>query len=46
MILAVKKLHHNEKDTQEILSQIEAIKTYYGIKEHCLETLLADNQTD
>lgn len=43
MILAVKKSHHSEKDTQEILQQIAAIKTYYGIEEHCLETLLADN---
>ena len=40
MILAIKKqISAQQKD--DVLEQISAIKTFYGIKEHCLETLLA-----
>lgn len=46
MILAVKKPQHNQKDSTAILAQIADIKSYYGIKEHCLETLLAQTQAD
>ncbi|SUI82650.1 Predicted O-methyltransferase [Shewanella putrefaciens] len=46
MILAVKKSQHNPKDSAAILAQIADIKAYYGIKEHCLETLLAQTQAD
>ncbi|MGI2080704.1 class I SAM-dependent methyltransferase [Shewanella putrefaciens] len=46
MILAVKKSQHNPKDSAVILAQIADIKAYYGIKEHCLETLLAQTQAD
>lgn len=46
MILAVKKPQHNQKDSAAILAQITDIKAYYGIKEHCLETLLAQTQAD
>ncbi|MGI2066271.1 class I SAM-dependent methyltransferase [Shewanella sp. MF08487] len=46
MILAVKKPQHNQKDSAEILAQIADIKAYYGITEHCLETLLAQTQAD
>ena len=46
MILAVKKPQHNQKDSAAILAQISDIKAYYGIKEHCLETLLAQTQAD
>lgn len=40
MILAVKKAKSAAK-RQEILDQIAQIKQFYGIQEHCLETLLA-----
>lgn len=46
MILAVKKPQQNQKDSAAILAQISDIKAYYGIKEHCLETLLAQTQAD
>lgn len=46
MILAVKKPQQNQKDSAAILAQIANIKAYYGIKEHCLETLLAQTQAD
>lgn len=39
MILAVKKAKSTQKQ-QEILQQIEQIKQFYGVKEHCLEQLL------
>lgn len=39
MILAVKQ--ENPGDKQAVLEQITAIKLFYGIDEHCLETLLA-----
>ena len=38
MLLAVKDTKPIERE--DILSQIEKIKTFYGIQEHCLETLL------
>ncbi|HEY5715506.1 MAG TPA: SAM-dependent methyltransferase [Psychromonas sp.] len=40
MILAVKKSQENAKEKAEITAQIAEIKAFYGIKEHCLETLL------
>lgn len=43
MILAVKKNQHNAKGKTEILKQIAEIKAFYGIKEHCLETLLNES---
>jgi len=43
MILAVKKSQHNEKDQQKLLKQIADIKNYYGITDHCLETLLEES---
>ena len=46
MILAVKKPQQNQKDSAAILAQIADIKAYYGIKEHCLETLLSQTQAD
>jgi hypothetical protein len=41
MILAVKQ--ENPGDKQAVLEQIAAINGFYGIDEHCLETLLEDN---
>lgn len=41
MILAQKR--KTARDNSEILAQIKAIKEFYGIKEHCLETLLNAN---
>lgn len=38
MILAQKR--KKARDNSAILAQIESIKTFYGIQEHCLETLL------
>lgn len=38
MILAVKRPHPGAPD--EVLAQIEALKDFYGIREHCLEQLL------
>lgn len=46
MILAIKKQPHNAQANTEILRQIAAIKDYYGIKEHCLETLLTEKGAD
>jgi len=46
MILAIKKQPHNTQANAEILRQIADIKDYYGIKEHCLETLLAENSAN
>lgn len=46
MILAIKKQPHNAQANAEILRQIAAIKDYYGIKEHCLETLLTEKGAD
>ncbi|RBW44031.1 methyltransferase [Psychromonas sp. B3M02] len=43
MILAVKKDKVNEKEQQQLLKQIADIKDYYGISDHCLETLLAES---
>lgn len=39
MILAVKRTQPRPAD--EVLAQIREIKAFYGIREHCLETLLA-----
>ncbi len=42
MIMAVKRGH--KANNPDLLAQIQALKNFYGIKEHCLETLLlADN---
>jgi SAM-dependent methyltransferase len=38
MILATKRKH--QQDNSAVLEQIQAIKAFYGIQEHCLETLL------
>ncbi|MGJ8580803.1 MAG: class I SAM-dependent methyltransferase, partial [Psychromonas sp.] len=43
MILAVKKAQHNEKEQQKLLMQIADIKNYYGITDHCLESLLEES---
>lgn len=40
MILATKR--HKAKDNSAILQQIAELKRFYGIKDHCLETLLAE----
>jgi len=40
MILAVKQPRQNEKKQKEILEQINEIKQFYSIQEHCLEQLL------
>ncbi|WP_372882429.1 SAM-dependent methyltransferase [Psychromonas sp.] len=45
MILAVKKSSSNAKENRDILDQIAEIKAFYGIKEHCLETLLAERKS-
>ncbi len=39
MILAQKR--KKPKDNQAVLTQIAELKAFYGIKQHCLETLLA-----
>lgn len=44
MILAVKREHPGS--TKEVLAQIEAIKEFYGVKEHCLESLLNKTQKE
>ena len=41
MILATRRKH--PVDNQQVLRQIDQIKQFYGIKEHCLETLLAES---
>jgi SAM-dependent methyltransferase len=46
MILAVKKNQHKGKENIEILKQIAEIKAFYGIKEHCLETLLNESSVN
>ncbi len=43
MILAIKKPSINAKEQAKILTQIANIKTYYGIQEHCLESLLNES---
>ena len=43
MILAQKRTslsHKGPRDNTEVLQQIAAIKAFYGIQEHCLESLL------
>ena len=42
MILAVKREHPSSD--KEVLAQIEAIKEFYGVREHCLENLLRQSQ--
>nr|WP_324256850.1 SAM-dependent methyltransferase [Cellvibrio fontiphilus] len=45
MILAQKRsslLHKTPRDNTAVLQQIADIKAFYGIQEHCLETLLAN----
>ncbi len=49
MILAVKDSHTDDlkqRDNSALLAQIAALKTFYGIKEHCLESLLQESATD
>lgn len=41
MLLAVK--HSRPVDRQAILDKVAALKAFYGISEHCLETLLASD---
>ena len=41
MILAIKKQVSLSRK-QQIMAQVQEIKAFYGIKEHCLETLLMD----
>ena len=43
MILAVKKAKVNAKDQAKVLTQIANIKDYYGIDDHCLESLLNES---
>ena len=43
MILAVKKSKTNDKEQAKTLAQIADIKAYYGIKDHCLESLLDES---
>jgi hypothetical protein len=40
MILAIKK-QVSAQQKSDVLEQVAAIKRFYGIKEHCLESLLA-----
>ncbi|MEY4562065.1 MAG: hypothetical protein RLZZ618_1342 [Pseudomonadota bacterium] len=42
MILAVKRNYAGP--AEEVLAQIRELKAFYGIKEHCLETLLAADE--
>ena len=42
MILAVKRAHPIE--TPDAAGQIETLKTFYGVQEHCLETLLKNDK--
>jgi hypothetical protein len=42
MILAQKR--KAKRDNSEVLAQIAAIKAFYGIAEHCLETLLSESR--
>ena len=43
MILAVKKAKINAKEQAKTLTQIANIKAYYGITDHCLESLLKES---
>lgn len=45
MILAVKKAKINAKHQAKVLTQIANIKNYYGIDDHCLESLLNESAT-
>lgn len=42
MILAVKRRH--AADNTALLAKIEQLKAFYGVKEHCLETLLRQDE--
>jgi SAM-dependent methyltransferase len=42
MLLAVK--HATTVDREDLLAKIDKIKTFYGIHEHCLETLLRTSE--
>ena len=43
MILAVRRtVPHSIARVSELTQQIAELKSFYGIREHCLETLLAD----
>lgn len=46
MILAVKKQSDDVVPNQEIIKQIQELKEMYGIQNHSLERLLADEQVD
>jgi protein-L-isoaspartate O-methyltransferase len=46
MILAVKKAKINAQEQAKTLSQIANIKEYYGIQDHCLETLLNESMSE
>jgi hypothetical protein len=43
MILAVKR--QQPLDVKTVRAQIDEIKAFYGVREHCLETLLASDTT-
>ena len=43
MLLAVK--HTKAIDREDILAKIGELKSFYGIQEHCLETLLSTDDT-
>lgn len=45
MILAVKKAKVSAKEQAKVLTQIANIKDYYGIDDHCLESLLNESAT-
>ena len=44
MILAVKKKHST--DNRVVIEQINQLKKFYGVKEHCLESLLMASEKD
>jgi SAM-dependent methyltransferase len=43
MILAVKKAKANPQEQAKFMSQVANIKAYYGIEDHCLESLLKES---
>jgi hypothetical protein len=46
MILAVKRMQQPAGRSEEVQAQIREIKAFYGIREHCLETLLMQPSQD
>jgi hypothetical protein len=42
MILAIKRAQ--PLPAEPVMAQIRAIKDFYGVREHCLETLLAGDR--